>query len=248
METDGARGGGEGDRHETAAQTAKQRRADGPEAATKKDREGSELSEYDSQRIEAKWQKVWEEQDAFRAVDGDSSRQKYYMLEMLPILPARCIWVTCATTPSATPWRGISACADTTCCTRSAGTHSACRRKTRRSRTKPAPRAWVDGNIAEFRRVLQRFGFSYDWRREISTCDPEYYEWNQWLFLRMLEKQIAFRRKSKVNWCPMCQTVLANEQVIDGFCWRHETTQVEARNSNSGFCASRNIRISCSAI
>ena len=100
---------------------------------------------------------------------------------------------------------------------------------------KTSPRAWVDGNIAEFRRVLQRFGFSYDWRREISTCEPEYYKWNQWLFLRMLEKGIAFRKKSKVNWCPLCQTVLANEQVIDGFCWRHETTQVESRELEQWF-------------
>ena len=96
--------------------------------------------------------------------------------------------------------------------------------------------------------MLQRFGFSYDWRREISTCDPEYYEWNQWLFLRMLEKQIAFRRKSKVNWCPLCQTVLANEQVIDGFCWRHETTQVEQQRTRTVVPAHHAVfRSSCSS-
>src|SRR5579871_5734194 len=97
------------------------------------------------------------------------------------------------------------------------------------------PRDWTNANISEFRRVLRRFGFSYDWRREISTCEPEYYKWNQWLFLRMYEKGIAFRKKSRVNWCPDCQTVLANEQVIDGFCWRHETTRVELKELDQWF-------------
>ena len=83
--------------------------------------------------------------------------------------------------------------------------------------------------------MLRRFGFSYDWRREISSCEPEYYRWNQWFFLRMLEKGIAFRKKSKVNWCPACATVLANEQVIDGYCWRHETTLVEIRELEQWF-------------
>ncbi|HXW16992.1 MAG TPA: leucine--tRNA ligase, partial [Candidatus Acidoferrales bacterium] len=91
------------------------------------------------------------------------------------------------------------------------------------------PRLWTLQNVAEFKKVLQRFGFSYDWSREISTCAPEYYRWNQWFFLRMLERGIAYRKKSRVNWCPRCQTVLANEQVVNGFCWRHEDTQVEAR-------------------
>jgi leucyl-tRNA synthetase len=92
------------------------------------------------------------------------------------------------------------------------------------------PRIWTNNNIAEFQRVLRRFGFSYDWRREISTCDPEYYRWNQWFFLRMLERGLAYRKKSRVNWCPKCCTVLANEQVVNGgYCWRHEDTLVEAR-------------------
>ena len=97
------------------------------------------------------------------------------------------------------------------------------------------PREWTNGNIAEFRFVMRRFGFSYDWRREISTCEPEYYRWNQWFFLRMCEKGIAYRKKSKVNWCPECATVLANEQVIDGYCWRHETTLVEVRELEQWF-------------
>ena len=193
------------------------------------------MSEYDSQRIEAKWQKVWEDQEAFRAIDGDSSRQKFYMLEMLPYpsgtlhmghmrnytigdAVARYKRMRGYNVLHPIGWDAFGLPAENAAIT-----------------NKTSPRAWVDGNIAEFRRVLQRFGFSYDWRREISTCDPEYYKWNQWLFLRMLEKQIAFRRKSKVNWCPKCQTVLANEQVIDGFCWRHETTQVESKELEQWF-------------
>ena len=98
------------------------------------------------------------------------------------------------------------------------------------------PRIWTNNNIAEFQRVLRRFGFSYDWRREISTCDPEYYRWNQWFFLRMLEKGIAYKKKSRVNWCPKCCTVLANEQVVNGgFCWRHEDTRVEVREIEQWF-------------
>jgi leucyl-tRNA synthetase len=98
------------------------------------------------------------------------------------------------------------------------------------------PRIWTNNNIAEFQRVLRRFGFSYDWRREISTCEPEYYRWNQWFFLRMLEKGIAYKKKSRVNWCPKCCTVLANEQVVNGgFCWRHEDTRVEAREIEQWF-------------
>jgi leucyl-tRNA synthetase len=72
-------------------------------------------------------------------------------------------------------------------------------------------------------------GFSYDWSREVATCDPEYYRWNQWFFLKMLERGLAYRKEALVNWCPECGTVLANEQVVDGCCWRHESTPVEQR-------------------
>ncbi|MCL6482388.1 MAG: leucine--tRNA ligase, partial [Firmicutes bacterium] len=97
------------------------------------------------------------------------------------------------------------------------------------------PRAWTLNNIAEFKRVLTRFGFSYDWRREISTCDPEYYRWNQWFFLRLLERDLAYRKRSRVNWCPKCETVLANEQVVNGACWRHEDTPVVQKELEQWF-------------
>jgi leucyl-tRNA synthetase len=193
------------------------------------------VAEYDPQRIESKWQRVWEEKAVFHAIDGDSTRPKYYVLEMLPY-------------PSGTLHMGHM---------RNYTIGDAVARYKRMCgynvlhpmgwdafglpaenaaiKARIHPRDWTNGNIREFRRVLRRFGFSYDWQREISTCEPEYYRWNQWFFLRMLEKGIAFRKKSRVNWCPECATVLANEQVIDGFCWRHETTRVEIRELDQWF-------------
>jgi leucyl-tRNA synthetase len=82
------------------------------------------------------------------------------------------------------------------------------------------PEVSTRGNIAHMKGQLQRLGISYAWERELATCDAEYYKWNQWLFIRMFEKGLAYRRRSSVNWCPSCQTVLANEQVVDGGCWR----------------------------
>ncbi|MGA9885367.1 MAG: leucine--tRNA ligase [Candidatus Acidiferrales bacterium] len=193
------------------------------------------MAEYDPQRIESKWQKVWEEQGVFRAIDGDSEREKYYVLEMLPYpsgtlhmghmrnytigdAVARYKRMRGYNVLHPMGWDAFGLPAENAAIKN--GIH---------------PREWTNTNSREFRRVLQRFGFSYDWQREISTCEPEYYRWNQWFFLRMLEKGIAFRKKSKVNWCPECATVLANEQVIDGFCWRHETTRVEVRELDQWF-------------
>ena len=76
---------------------------------------------------------------------------------------------------------------------------------------------------------MDRMGFAYDWSLEVTTCEPEYYRWNQWFFLKMLERGLAYRKKALLNWCPECGTVLANEQVVDGCCWRHEATPVEQR-------------------
>ncbi len=90
------------------------------------------------------------------------------------------------------------------------------------------PAQWTHENMAYMRRQLQRLGFAYDWQREIATCQPEYYRWEQWLFLRLLKKGTVYRKTSPVNWCPHDQTVLANEQVVDGRCWRCDTA-VERR-------------------
>jgi leucyl-tRNA synthetase len=97
------------------------------------------------------------------------------------------------------------------------------------------PRQWTLGNIAKMKAQMNRLGFAYDWSREVTTCLPDYYRWNQWFFLKFYEKGLAYRKKSKVNWCPKCATVLANEQVVDGCCWRHEDTRVEQRELEQWF-------------
>ena len=193
------------------------------------------MAEYDPQRIEQKWQQRWEAEGAFDAEDGDASRPKYYFLEMLPYpsgtmhmghmrnytigdAMARYKRMRGFNVLHPMGWDAFGLPAENAAIKH--GIH---------------PREWTLANINEFRHALRRFGFSYDWRREISTCEPEYYRWTQWFFLRMLERGIAFRKKSKVNWCPECATVLANEQVIDGCCWRHETTRVEIRELEQWF-------------
>ena len=189
---------------------------------------------YEPQKIEAKWQKRWEEARVFEC-EADPSKPKYYVLEMLPYpsgtlhmghmrnytigdVVARVKRMRGYNVLHPMGWDAFGLPAE----------NAAIKNKTH-------PRVWTNNNIAEFQRTLRRFGFSYDWRREISTCEPEYYRWNQWFFLRMLQKGLAFRKKAPVNWCPKCCTVLANEQVIKGYCWRHEDTLVEARDLEQWF-------------
>ncbi|MGA8025539.1 MAG: leucine--tRNA ligase, partial [Bryobacteraceae bacterium] len=97
------------------------------------------------------------------------------------------------------------------------------------------PRDWTLHNIASMKTQFQRLGFAFDWNREIASCEPEFYRWNQWFFLKMLERGLAYRKQALLNWCPECGTVLANEQVVDGCCWRHETTPVEQRAMQQWF-------------
>ncbi len=192
------------------------------------------MKEYQPQEIELRWQKVWEEQGAFHA-DMDPARQKYYVLEMLPYpsgtlhmghmrnytigdAVARFRRLRGYNVIHPMGWDSFGLPAENAAIER--GIH---------------PREWTNANIAEIKRACIRFGFSYDWRREISSCEPEYYRWNQWIFLRMLEKGLAYRKRSLVNWCPKCQTVQANEQVVNGCCWRHEDTPVEAKEIEQWF-------------
>ena len=120
------------------------------------------------------------------------------------------------------------------------GIHSAFQQKTPPSQTYTPPREWTLRNIANMKAQMKRLGFAYDWSREVTTCLPEYYRWNQWFFLKLFEKGLAYRKKSKVNWCPKCATVLANEQVAGGFCWRHEDTRVEQRDLEQWFLRTTN--------
>ena len=91
------------------------------------------------------------------------------------------------------------------------------------------PSEWTSRNIETMKKQLDRLGLSYDWDREVTTCAPEYYRWNQWFFLKMLERDLAYRKFSYVNWCPSCATVLANEQVIDEKCWRCDETVTQKK-------------------
>jgi len=97
------------------------------------------------------------------------------------------------------------------------------------------PREWTLSNIAKMKVQMTRLGFAFDWSREVTTCEPEYYRWNQWFFLKMFERGLAYRKEALLNWCNECGTVLANEQVVDGCCWRHETTPVEQRAMQQWF-------------
>jgi len=193
------------------------------------------VADYNPQEIEAKWQKRWEEARVFET-EADPSKPKYYTLEMLPYpsgtmhmghmrnyaigdVVARVKRMRGFNVLHPMGWDAFGLPAE----------NAAIKNNTH-------PRVWTNNNIGEFQRTLRRFGFSYDWRREISTCEPEYYRWNQWFFLRMLERGLAYRKKSRVNWCPKCCTVLANEQVINGgYCWRHEDTLVESRELEQWF-------------
>jgi leucyl-tRNA synthetase len=193
------------------------------------------VADYNPQEIEAKWQKRWAETRVFET-EADPKKPKYYVLEMLPYpsgtmhmghmrnytigdVVARVKRMRGFNVLHPMGWDAFGLPAENAAI-----------------KNKIHPRTWTLQNIAEFQRVLSRFGFSYDWRREISTCEPEYYRWNQWFFLKMLERGLAYRKKSRVNWCPQCCTVLANEQVVNGgYCWRHEDTLVETREIEQWF-------------
>jgi leucyl-tRNA synthetase len=192
------------------------------------------VAEYDPRVVEEKWQKRWEESAAFRA-DVDPARPKYYLLEMLPYpsgtlhmghmrnytigdAVARYRRMRGFSVLHPIGWDAFGLPAENAAIKRGI-----------------PPREWTNANIQQMKAVCRRFGFSYDWQREISTCEPEYYRWNQWFFLRMLERGLAYRKHSPVNWCPKCQTVLANEQVIEGCCWQHDDTPVEAKEIEQWF-------------
>jgi leucyl-tRNA synthetase len=190
--------------------------------------------EYNPQAIEAKWQKRWAEQKLFEA-EADLARKKYYVLEMLPYPSgelhvghvrnymigdalARYKWMRGYNVLHPIGWDAFGLPAE----------NAAIKHQRH-------PSEFTFANIARMKQQFQRLGVSYDWRREVTTCLPEYYRWNQWFFLKMYERGLAYRKKSRVNWCPKCQTVLANEQVVDGCCWRHEETPVMERELEQWF-------------
>ncbi len=174
---------------------------------------------YDPQSIEGQWQTRWKAAGLF-AVTEDESRPKYYLLEMFPYpsgnihmghvrnytigdVVARYKRMRGFNVLHPMGWDAFGMPAENAAIA---------------NRTHPAK--WTYANIDTMRAQLKRLGFSYDWSREVATCRPEYYHWEQWLFLRMVKQGLAFRKESYVNWCDPCQTVLANEQVEAGACWR----------------------------
>ena len=191
---------------------------------------------YDPAVIEPKWQERWAADPGLYAAEpADCGKPKYYVLEMLPYPSgalhmghvrnyaigdalARQMWMRGYNVLHPMGWDAFGLPAE----------NAALKNHT-------PPREWTLANIAAMKRQFNRLGMGFDWATEVTTCMPDYYRWNQWFFLRMYEKGLAYRKKSKVNWCPECATVLANEQVIDGCCWRHEDTKVEQRDLTQWF-------------
>ncbi len=177
---------------------------------------------YDFKAIEEKWQKNWLKNQAFRA-QMDPSRKKYYLLEMFPYPSGKIhmghvrnytIGDVASRFKTLQGYNvmhpmGFDAFGQP-------AENAAIKNKTK-------PDLWTHKCIKEMETELKKMGFSYDWEREVSTCDSDYYKWNQWIFLRMFERGLAYKKASGVNWCSSCQTTLANEEVVDGGCWRCHT-------------------------
>jgi leucyl-tRNA synthetase len=190
---------------------------------------------YDHKEIETKWHERWKNDPDLYKPEAGTSKPKFYVLEMLPYPSgalhighvrnyaigdalARYKWMRGFNVLHPMGWDAFGLPAE-----------NAAIKNNRH------PREWTLSNIAAMKRQHQRMAFSYDWSREVTTCEPDYYRWNQWFFLKMLERGLAYRKRALVNWCPECGTVLANEQVVDGCCWRHESTPVEQRALDQWF-------------
>ncbi len=188
---------------------------------------------YDFKLIEKKWQKIWNEKRVFRA-DSSSGKEKYYCLEMFPYpsgrihmghvrnysigdVVARFKKMNGYEVLHPMGWDALGLPAENAAIKH--GLH---------------PEEWTLSNIEFMKKQLKKMGLGYDWERELATCSPDYYKWNQYIFIKMFEKGLAYKKKSEVNWCPSCKTVLANEQVIDGKCWRCDS-EVETKDLNQWF-------------
>ena len=184
------------------------------------------MAEYHPQELDRKWQAHWAATSAFEVTE-DPSKPKFYCLEMFAYpsghahvghvrnyiigdVVARLKRLQGFNVLHPFGWDAFGLPAENAAI--KSGIH---------------PETSTLGNIAHMKGQLQRLGISYAWGRELATCLPDYYRWNQWLFTRMFEKGLAYRRRSTVNWCPVDNTVLANEQVVDGACWRCGTAVVQ---------------------
>ncbi|HYE92859.1 MAG TPA: leucine--tRNA ligase [Terriglobales bacterium] len=188
---------------------------------------------YPFREIEAKWQDAWESSKQFRVAE-DPRKPKFYCLEMFPYpsgrihmghvrvyaigdLLARYKWMRGFNVLHPMGWDAFGLPAEN-----AAIEHNV------------HPAIWTYANIDNMKAQLRKMGISYDWDRELATCDPSYYKWEQLIFIKMLERGLAYRRRSTVNWCPGCQTVLANEQVEAGRCWRCDS-EVTPRDIDGWF-------------
>ncbi|KAF0134408.1 MAG: leucyl-tRNA synthetase [Candidatus Saganbacteria bacterium] len=191
------------------------------------------MNDYSPSQIEPKWQKVWEKDKLFEASDS-SEKKKYYNLVMFPYpsgnlhmghvrnyaigdVIARYKSMKGFNVLHPIGWDAFGMPAE----------NAAIKNQTH-------PELWTDKCIERMKKQLKRLGISYDWSREVNTSKPEYYKWTQWMFLLMYERGLAYRKKASVNWCPKCETVLANEQVKDARCWRCESL-VETRELEQWF-------------
>lgn len=177
------------------------------------------MKDYNPKELEPKWQSYWEKHNFYRT-EKDPAKKKYYVLEMFPYpsgklhmghmrvysigdVLARFLRMRGLNVLHPMGWDAFGLPAEN-----AAIEHGV------------DPARWTASNIATMKAQQKALGLSYDWEREITTCSPDYYRWNQWLFLLFYKKGLAYKKKAPVNWCPSCQTVLANEQVVDGGCWR----------------------------
>lgn len=184
-------------------------------------------NEYRPDQVESAAQQYWQENNSFHVVE-DTSKEKFYCLSMFPYpsgqlhmghvrnytigdVIARYQRMQGKNVLQPMGWDAFGLPAENAAI-----------------KNKVAPAAWTYQNIDYMRGQLQRLGLGYDWQRELATCTPQYYRWEQWLFTRLFEKGLVYKKTAAVNWCPHDQTVLANEQVIDGCCWRCDT-KVERR-------------------
>lgn len=193
------------------------------------------MREYNFSQIEEKWQQKWKEENIFKTENKVEGKENYYVLEMLPY-PSGKLHVGHARNYTIGDviarykrmkgynvlhpmgWDSFGLPAENAAIQN--GAH---------------PALWTKSNIDNMNRQLKMMGLSYDWDREIATYTPEYYKWNQWIFKKMFEMGLVYKKKSTVNWCPDCQTVLANEQVEDGMCWRHSKTPVIQKDLEQWF-------------
>jgi leucyl-tRNA synthetase len=180
----------------------------------------------DFRKIEEKWQRIWKKERVYQAT-AKPTTLKYYVLEMFPYPSGKIHmghvrnYTIGDVVARYKMLRGFNVLHPMGFDAFGQPAENAA------IKNKTDPQTWTFRSIGWMKKELCRMGFSYDWGREVSTCLPEYYKWNQWIFLKMLERGLAYKKASFVNWCPSCQTTLANEEVVQGGCWRCHTEVVE---------------------